>query len=354
MTKDKSIVIRNIYYMLAYAFQSLQQDGYKDIHTEKFENIHTLFAAILSMGISRQIKQGLYRSYVEQRETGSSLRGKIVMRDTMKNCLEGKRVLTYDQDVFSVNNILNQIVKTTVCLLLRLGEVEQEYKQVLKKEMLLFSEVNTIPVKAIPWSTLTFHRNNQTYAMLIQICHLLIDGFLLTTEEGNYHLASFLQPKEMSRLYEKFLLGYFQQEWPEVTAEASLIQWQVDDGNRKDLPEMKTDVTLSTDKQVLIIDAKFYEKTMQSHYGVYKAHSAHLYQIFSYVKNKEASLAAKSKKVSGMLLYAATDEERQPDGCYQMSGNQICVKTLDLNQEFDKIRKALNDIVKEHFPEVVK
>ena len=52
---------------------------------------------------------------------------------------------------------------------------------------------------------------------------------------------------------------------------------------------------------------------------------------------------------SGMLLYAATDEAIQPNNSYQMSGNKISVKTLDLNQNFSKITKQLNQIVAEHF-----
>lgn len=32
-----------------------------------------------------------------------------------------------------------------------------------------------------------------------------------------------------------------------------------------------------------------------------------------------------------------------------MSGNQISVKTLDLNQEFSEIEKQLKQIVKDHF-----
>lgn len=350
MTNSKGIVIKNMYYMLAYAFEPLQQEGYKDLAKEHFENIHTLFAAILSMGIRRQIKQGLYRSYVGQRETGTCLRGKIIMGETMGSYAARKRLLTYDQDIFSENNLLNQIVKTTVQLLLRLGDVESAYKEKLKKEMLFFGGVDTISLQAIPWSALSFHRNNQTYAMLLQICHLLIDGMLLTTEKGEYHLASFLQPKYMNHLYEKFLLGYFKKECPQVKAKASEIQWQVDDGNKTDLPEMKTDVTLSDDHRMLIIDAKFYEKNMQSHYGVYKAHSSHLYQIFAYVKNMEASLKDTPKEVSGMLLYAATEEERQPDGCYQIMGNQITVRTLDLHQDFQKIKESLDGIVETHFP----
>jgi 5-methylcytosine-specific restriction enzyme subunit McrC len=50
-----------------------------------------------------------------------------------------------------------------------------------------------------------------------------------------------------------------------------------------------------------------------------------------------------------MLLYAATDEAIQPDNRYRMSGNQISVKTLDLNKNFSEISAQLNRIVEDHF-----
>ena len=50
-----------------------------------------------------------------------------------------------------------------------------------------------------------------------------------------------------------------------------------------------------------------------------------------------------------MLLYAKTDEEIQPDEVYQMSGNQISVKTLDLNQPFNEIARQLDAIAIAHF-----
>ena len=54
-------------------------------------------------------------------------------------------------------------------------------------------------------------------------------------------------------------------------------------------------------------------------------------------------------EVSGMLLYAKTDEELTPNQSYSMSGNRICVETLDLNQDFSKIAARLNQIAEEHF-----
>ena len=64
------------------------------------------------------------------------------------------------------------------------------------------------------------------------------------------------------------------------------------------------------------------------------------YQIFTYVKNK----AADGHRVSGMLLYARTDEEYQPDVSYRLSGNRISVRTLDLNKDFAEIENQLDEI----------
>ncbi len=82
--------------------------------------------------------------------------------------------------------------------------------------------------------------------------------------------------------------------------------------------------------------------------------SANLYQIFTYVKNKQAELnqSGGSRQVSGMLLYARTDEDIQPDGVYQMSGNQISVTTLDLNCPFEQLSAQLNSIAATHFETV--
>lgn len=99
----------------------------------------------------------------------------------------------------------------------------------------------------------------------------------------------------------------------------------------------------------LIIDAKYYSHTTQVQHNVHTLHSSNLYQIFTYVKNKDFEFGKKPHKVSGMLLYAKTDEIDQPDNAYQMSGNKISVKTLDLNLDFAEIAEHLSAIVKEHF-----
>ena len=109
---------------------------------------------------------------------------------------------------------------------------------------------------------------------------------------------------------------------------------------------MQTDVMLTYKEKVLIIDAKYYTHTTQLRYDTHKLHSGNLYQIFTYVKNKEFELRNYEHTVSGMLLYAQTDEDIIPNNTYHMSGNQISVLALDLNQDFSKISRTLDDIAK--------
>lgn len=88
-------------------------------------------------------------------------------------------MFTCDFDELSENNMLNQILKTTVMLLLRNGKVKAKYKDDLKKKMLYFSNVDTVEPTGIKWSSIRFQRNNQTYRMLVSICQLIIEECLL-------------------------------------------------------------------------------------------------------------------------------------------------------------------------------
>ena len=185
--------------------------------------------------------------------------------------------------------------------------------------------------------------------MLISLCQLILEGMLLTTDSGEYRLASFIDEQRMNRLYEKFILEYYAKECPQVTATASQIPWALDDGIGTMLPVMQSDIMLTQGSTVLIIDAKYYTHTTQAQYDVHTLHSGNLYQIFTYVKNKDTDFGTQPHTVSGMLLYAATDEAIQLNNSYRMSGNKISVKTLDLNRDFSEIAAQLNAIVDEHF-----
>ena len=339
-----NIKVKNIYYMLSYAYQTLREIGFDNVAAEDFDNIHDLFAAILIKGVGNQIKRGLHRDYISQEEPLSSLRGKVSITESIKQqtLIKKKLVCTFDE--FTENSYHNQILKSTMLLLLKFGNVKSDNKKQLRKLLLYFGDVEEISPVSIRWDTLKYHRNNAAYRMLINICLLVVKGLLLTTEAGNYRLAKWLNAEYMHRLYEKFVLSYYQKEHPEYSPRAAYIEWDIADGtDRTYLPTMKSDITLTNGNKMLIIDTKCYGHTMQrnSLYDSTTFISGHLYQVFTYVKNSDKEAKG---NVAGILLYAKTDEAITPDNDFYIGGNRISLKTLDLGHEWSKITSQLESL----------
>ena len=338
------ICVKNIYYMLSYAFQILNEQGYKQILTEEFDNVAELCAAILSKGVALQVKRGLRKEYLINSDSLSTLRGKIDISVSIREQSLIKRQLVCSYDEFSVNSYMNRIIKTTMELLLHSG-ISKGRKKDIRKLLVYFADVSFLEVNSINWK-LQFNKNNQTYQMLISICYLIIKGLLQTKPDGTTELVDFLDEQRMSRLYEKFILEYYRKEHKELDVSSSQIPWNLDNDESSMLPVMQSDIMLHNKGKTLIIDAKYYSKSMQVQYDVHTVRSNHLYQIYAYVKNYDKD---KSGDVMGLLLYAKTDEDIIPHNTYQMDGNTIMVDTLDLNCDFNLIRQRLDQIVKKHF-----
>lgn len=329
--------------MLSYAYRTLNEEGYKSIQAEEYKNIHDLLAAIIIRGVTLQHKRGLYRNYIGHTEVTGNLRGKIDVTSSIKQNTYMMRSMICHYDDFSENVQLNQILKTTMQLLIRSSEVKDTNRKKLRKLSLFMVNVDSLELNNIKWNTLTYQRNNASYKMLINICELVIKGLLMTTESGEYKMNQFLDDQQMHRLYEKFLLGYFKKEYPQYSANPTQIEWNIDDGITHFLPTMNSDITLTNGFNTLIIDAKYYGKTMQTHtmFDSKTINSNNLYQIFTYVKNKDWN---GSGNVSGLILYAKTDEEITPNNDYRIGGNRISVKTLDLGADWSEIVIQLDTV----------
>lgn len=339
------IRVDNIYYMLAYAFQILQEQGYKDVLAEEFDSVEELLSAILCRGVSVQIKRGLNRQYISREEPLTSPKGKLEINESIKTSVIRKKQLICSYEEFSVDEYMNRIIKSTLELLLR-ADISKPRKKEIRKVLVFLRDVLVLDVHNINWN-LRYDRNNQTYRMLIAVCEMVIKGLLQSNADGTMHVMDYLDEQTMPKLYEKFILGYFQREYKDkgIKAYSPQIKWQLDDGMGKYLPTMQSDIVISCEstKKTLIIDAKYYSHNMQmkAPYTSQTVHSANLYQIFTYVKNWNVK---EGEKVSGMLLYARTDDEIQPNNSYQMSGNEISVRTLNLDCKFEKIREQLDRI----------
>ncbi len=341
---DRTIAIQNVYVMLAYAFRALRASGTDRIAVERFDHLHDLLATILVRGVGAQVKRGLHHDYIRQHDELATVRGRIDVGRTVSARTLTRGRLVCDFDEYQIDTPHNRALKSVIVLLIRRGSVSAQQSEALRRVLPYLDAVRLIAPTSIRWDALTYHRANASYRLLLGVCELIVRGLLPTETAGDTRLTSWVSDDAMSSLYERFLREYYVFHHPELSPGAPTVAWDLDPRSvlPRQLPEMRTDVVLRRDARTLIIDAKYYAQPLQvGQWGKATVHSGNLYQILSYVKNEDRD---RDGSVSGLLLYAHTDADAQPELDVVVQGNRIGAQSLDLNQPWQTIAARLEDI----------
>lgn len=347
MMENDKIPIRNIYYMLSYAYKALSISEYNRVSTEEFHNVKDLYTAILKIGIPVLIRGGLIKDYLRVSEKTTVIRGKIDINDSIKQhaLTDKKLIVLYDE--FSEDILLNQIIKATLVYLVRSPKISKEDRKFFYGLIPYFSEVSELELSLNIWKRVRYNRQNIRYQFIVDICRYLYEELLLDENFTNNMMRQIQDEQRLSSLYENFVFAFYKRETTFKVSRPQ-IPWKVDNGFFDALPVMQTDIVLSNGMKTLIIDNKFYSENMATRFegGKAKQKSANLYQIFTYVNNW---VPQKEEEVAGMLLYAHTTSEQQPKHNYEINGKKISVVNVNLNQEFNAIKKQLIDFVIAYF-----
>lgn len=341
---EDNVVVKNIYYMMAYAFQTLEIKDYKRLETEPFENLADLFAAILTIGIASQRRRGFEHGYNAELDELMGVRGRINMQETARLRSQKRQEISCEYDEYTVDTYKNRILRTCAELLVRSKKVPKERRLALKRALIpLRSDVGEVDPIRIEWARLRYHRNNSSYKLLMNVCYMVVQGYILSTDKGETSLADIIDKQKLHRLFQAFVLEYFRERGSElgVRASAKEISRKASAGAPPFLPNLYTDIYLENENQVLIIDAKCYGKILEMNHGKRMMRPSHLNQIQSYVVHDAHE---SSNEVNGMLLYALTKSEDARHESWNEIGHTWHCWTLDLNLPFKDIAGQLDAI----------
>lgn len=334
--------------MLCYAWNVLEQSDSIFLGSEKFDNIYNLFARIYVNGTSSLIKRGLNRYYIQENEAVSTLKGKINISDSIKEQTfrNGRMICQYDN--FSEDIKLNQIVKTTINILIKAPKLDADLRNKLMKLRLYFEDVQDITFSKGLFSALRYNRNNYQYPMLINISKLIYQGLITNEVDDEIAFSDFVRDKQMSKLYEKFVLNFFRMHLDETiyNVHAPKLKWNLDEEISEEdlalLPEMRTDIVIENKVKntQLIIDTKYYAQTLVSSNwtDIEKVRTGHLFQILAYVNNSDFI-----GNVRGMLLYPTIEKEINAN--FPIGGKIIGIRTLNLDTEWKEISDRLLSLI---------
>jgi 5-methylcytosine-specific restriction enzyme subunit McrC len=325
-----SIPIQNLYFLLVYAWDVLDESGLVNVGASNVRVPEDLFARILRNGIRHLLKRGLDRAYATDTDDIPGIRGKLEISATAKlqAKVHGRTVCTVDELTHDV--LHNQILKASLLRLIRSVRIDSELRRDLADLVGKFSGVRTIALRNEAFRQVQLHSNNRFYRLLLHVCSLLHRQMLPDSTAGAYRFANF-SPEQLEVIFQSFVRNFFAHHQTTYRVSAERMRWQrtiAADHAMSWLPVMETDVSLDSPTRKLVIETKFYSTSFRRHHrseSKSKINSAHLYQLFAYLQN----LAARDgRPIDGLLLYAQAEEELLLD--LTMFGHDVRIATIDL------------------------
>lgn len=350
MTAVDRIPIQNIYYLLLYAWQRLEENDVVDVQPEEATRLLDLFARVLIGGSRLLLKRGLDRGYILYREDLRGIRGKIDFSETVKRQLMVNAMICCEYDDLSYDVLHNRILRTTISALARSRNVDKEQRSELADIERRLREIDTIRLSADLFLRVQLHRNNAFYGFLMDVCEMIYRYHLVSEEPGDGSFREFLRDRDkMPKVFEDFVRNFYKMElegrYPGYRVKgAETIKWDVTDPdaeNARFLPDMVTDISIRTPQGYLVIDTKYYYEALKGQYDP-KVISVNLYQLFAYLKNLEKR-GAGYQSCTGILLYPAVQQDL--DLNYEIQGHQISIRTIDLNKDWPNIHSKLLTVV---------
>jgi 5-methylcytosine-specific restriction enzyme subunit McrC len=332
------IPIKNIYYLLSYAWNKLEESELVNIANEDESDLLNLLSSVLLNGTKTLLKRGIDRQYHTENEIYQGIRGKVNITDSLRKNLFSKGLSVCEFDELSADILPNQILKTTLQNLTQISGLSPNLKHEIRTLIYRLHEVREIVLTDTIFHQVQINRNNSFYAFLLNISELIYQNLLINEETGHFQFKDFLRDEcQMARLFEDFIRNFYKIEVPEAKVFREDLQWKMAGETHHFLPKMQTDISIKIHNRKLIIDAKYYKETLQKYYHSEKIHSQNLYQIFAYLKNQENELA------EGILIYPTV--KKSLSLAYTHEGHTIRIETLNLNQDWRGVKADLLRII---------
>lgn len=357
-TKDNKspIPIKNIFYMLCYAWNVLGVADTINVDMDTYEDAYNLLARVFSFGVGKLIRLGFHRSYILEEQELAIVRGKISVQQSISSLAFMRKRLVCSYDEYSQNDVFNQILRYTIDSAIRNSQISGDIKKDLAKQKKFFVGIDAVSPTKANRNKLVFNRNNLMYKLLINIAIMLYENSTINEEQGGYMFKDFFREEQMHKVFELFILNFYSLHLDKKTykVHAPKINWQIANetiGAWKEIFEVdtnpgdrRTDIVVENKrtKFQMIFDAKYYKSTFINAYMNHsdkRVRTSHLNQVRGYLLDSEFQ-----GNKCGALLYPTVTNSSNV--VYPLQGTPIIVKTINLNTDWENIHNDLLDFIR--------
>jgi 5-methylcytosine-specific restriction enzyme subunit McrC len=336
----RAIPIENVYYLLCYAWDVLEEADLADVTVTPEMRLQELLGSVLCSGLTHLLKRGLDRSYVINQDEIAGIKGKLDLGMSIKRTTFARARAHCLFDELSSDVMHNRILKTTLRRLASVADLDATIADRLRDLYRRMPGVRETRITAQSFRRVGLGRNNAYYGFLLDVCQIVHRNLLVDEAAGTVEFRDFMRDDaQMARLFEKFLYHFFAKEQRRFVVSAPRFGWRAtgDEDDLAYLPEMRTDIVLNDGRQTIVIDAKYYSAALGEHFTKNSLHSTNLYQIFTYMSHLTPE--DERSHVGGILLYPRTTETLRVR--VSLFDHPFVAATLNLAQPWAQIRHDL-------------
>lgn len=333
-----NIPIKNIYYIALYAWNKVKgKERVEHLDLEAIETVNDVIIDLFLRETSHLIKRGLYGDYIADNHETEFVKGKINIKESLY--ITGP-ALSCHYDEFSQNNLLNQLLKSTLKNIFFLRHIKASQQKKVRNLLLSFHNVDDVMLYESAFKEIQYNRLNQDYEFAIDLAYLIYKHSIPTKEKQVNKFISVEQNEEkMSEIFEEFLRNFYRMH-TSYPVHARRYNWDleaIDGSNIRLIPRMETDIEIEKPEEKIIMDAKYYQQAFTYHFDSQSFISANLYQITAYLRK---SLEKDERALRGILIYPTNGHEFH-EKYTAKEGYTIEFKSINLNQAWWKIEKEL-------------
>jgi 5-methylcytosine-specific restriction enzyme subunit McrC len=328
----------------------------KDAFVEQAPTLDTLLASVLIRLVQQRLRIGLGHDYVDESGTLRGLRGRIDFGETIKQHALERGQLICEFQGYRANSLKNQIIRSTLARLIKVGRFGsepaqgREMQQKLRRVMRDLDGIDFVDLTPDLIRRQLYARggHDHDYRLMLSICDLIVQRQMPADLEGHTTGIVPLIERELLvlyRVYERFVANFYRlhlRDW-EVSAQKRL-EWHAAESNDR-LPLMIPDIILQekSSGRMIVLDTKFTAQSLvENRWGKAAFDASHLYQLYTYLKSQEHVSEAHRKAV-GILLYPAVHNSFSEKA--RLQDQVIRLESVDLAAPWQDVERQLVELL---------
>lgn len=339
--------------MLVYAIKELEHLEPDEIDVESFTGVDDLLTAMMHKALDILNKHNYLNEYNKITVESDKPKGRLLIEESYRTGAIARGKLVHTKFEFNIDSLQNRIIKSAIAELMKNGTLGEYYRAINARTYESMTEIRDIKLSDVQFNKLDMTYIPVWYRPALAVSKLIQENLMGLDKSGYIRLYNLSNEDRLHYIFEEFVRNYYKEEYTQAKTTRPYYNHKGDVN--------KLDILMEKGNTAIIIDTKWYNSR-----NIQANRNANFREVMDYMilylENLEITRGLmhddlKEINLSGLVLYGRTDlncsvlNTTRPRNLRHDIEYEITEHTIDLNTEFENIKRSLNSLADKYFLE---